>query len=301
MTKNIIVSLAILVAPISALAWGPIGHYTVGVLAQERLTPDAERAVKDLLGTQTLGDVANWADAVRANGQYKPTVWYHFEKIPNGTKFIDNIKAMEEWQKKKGGIVGAILYGREILRNPLTPQATKVDVLKFLVHFIGDIHQPLHTGQPEDKGGVTMPVEWFGRPMHLHRIWDSGMMISGHPTLMDYVKPVPECSANYAQYLNQNFTPISIDTKLDVEGWLNESLSLRPPLYDPIYQTDQPRYQSLHLKTLDSRIYAAGVRLAVFLNDIYANKSLPAKQIQLWKDIEDASAEKMDKLINFAP
>jgi hypothetical protein len=301
MTKNIIVSLAILMAPNSALAWGPVGHFTVGLLAQERLTPAAERAVRDLLGNQNLGEVANWADEVRGQGQYRPSTWYHFEKIPHNTKYLDNIKQMPEWQKKKGGVVAALLYGRELLRDPRTPKATKIDILKFIVHFTGDIHQPLHTGLPEDKGGVTMPVDWFGRPSNLHRIWDSSMMMTGHSNFLDYNQPLPVSGAKYVRFLKGAFTPGSVDTKLDIEGWLNESLALRPPLYDPIYMTDQPKYQALHLKTLDSRIFAAGLRLAALLNDTFAGKTLPTPQEKLWLDIENASSEKMEKLINFAP
>lgn len=301
MTKNIIVALALLAAPIQALAWGPVGHFTVGLLAQERLTPQAAQAVRDLLGNQNLGEVANWADEVRGNGQYRPSTWFHFEKIPNNTKFIDNIKQMPEWQKKKGGVVAAILYGRELLRDSSTPKQTKIDILKFIVHFVGDVHQPLHSGLPEDKGGVTVQVVWFGREMNLHRIWDSGMMMTGHSNIMDYSKPVPTSSANFVRYLNQNFSPGSVDTKLNVEGWLNESLAMRPALYDTIYSTDQTKYQNLHLKELDTRIFSAGLRLAALLNDTFDNKALPNTEAQLWKDIENATAEKMDKLINFAP
>ncbi len=301
MNKNIIVSLALVVAPMQALAWGPVGHFTVGLLAQERLNSKAEQAVKDLLGKESLGDVANWADEVRGNGQYRASTWFHYEKIPNSTGFIDNIKQMPEWQKKKGGVVAAILYGRELLRDKNTPKQTKIDVLKFVVHFVGDIHQPLHSGLPEDKGGVTVPVIWFGREMNLHRIWDSGMMMTGHSDLMDYSKPVPNNSANYVKYLNQNFSNSSVDTKLDVEGWLNESMAMRPPLYDLIFQNDQTKYQNLHLKELDMRIYSAGLRLAALLNDTFDNKALPSSETQLWKDIESATTQKMDKLINFAP
>lgn len=148
--------------PLHAFGWGAVGHRAVGVVAETKLTQTAKDEVKKLLGRETLADVATWADEVRSDGTYKQTTWYHFEKINDGISYIDNLKKMPEWQQKKGGVVMALLFCNQVLRDPQASNSEKKIALKLLVHFIGDIHQPFHSGRADDKGGVTIKTDWFG-------------------------------------------------------------------------------------------------------------------------------------------
>jgi hypothetical protein len=184
-----------------AFAWGGLGHRTVARIAERNLLPHTAAQVGKLLGDQTLDRVASWADDVRSQGTYRATVWYHFEKMSDGVSFLDSLRALPDWQQKKGGIVGAILMANEILRSNKATPAEKTDALKFLVHFVGDIHQPLHTGRPADNGGSKITVTWFGETTSLHHVWDTAMILTGHPDIVSLNELFEDSSDPYAEYL----------------------------------------------------------------------------------------------------
>lgn len=274
----------LVLAPLPALGWGGLGHRASGEIAASRLTPEARALADRLLGGQTLADVASWADKIRDGEVFTGSIWYHIEKIPDGAGYLDNLRALTPARRNKGGVVAAILVADRLLRDPAAAPAAQADALKFLVHCTGDIHQPLHTGRPEDKGGLDTPVTWFGTPMNLHKVWDSGMLETGHPEYAEL--PLKKGGAAYAASLAQRFSQQPVNDEMDVEGWLNESLALRPAAYDPIYETDQAEYQARHLGEIDRQIYAAGIRLARMLNAIAAGEPVPARETELWTQIE---------------
>jgi hypothetical protein len=284
--------------PVQAFCWGIVGHRTIALVAETRLTPRAQAAVHRLLGNSNLVDVANWADAVRDSNTYRHTHSYHFETIGDHVKYLDYLKSQTPHEQKKSGTVAAILYANKVLRDPNASPASQTDALKFLVHFVGDIHQPLHSGRPGDVGGLTVPVSWYGAQISLHKLWDTTMITTGHRDILGSLWS-EQASEAYAMYLvTRPMTP-SVDFK-DVESWLNESLALRLTIYDPLYNTDSIKYQAQHLAEVDQRIYSAGVRLAAMLNGIYANEPIPVLDIQLQTGIESVSGS-LDQLINFLP
>ena len=231
-----------------------------------------------LLGEASLADVANWADAIRGGDDFDGSIWYHFEKIPDGAGYLDNLRALDPRQRQKGGLVAAILLADRTLRDEGASPAEQADALKFLVHCVGDIHQPLHTGRPPDKGGLDVAVTWFGTPMSLHKIWDSGLLATGHPEYSGPTLTASEAGEAYAEDLLRRFSERPANGEMDVEGWLNESLALRAAAYDPIYETDPENYQAQHVGEIDRQIYLAGIRLARMLNAIAAREPIPARE-----------------------
>lgn len=299
MTKRFSVLLA-LVFPIHAFAWGALGHRAVGHIAESKLNPQAKAAVQRLLGRESMSDAATWADELRSQTTYKQSNWYHFEKISDGLTYIDNLKALPEWQKKKGGIVSAILVANEVLRDVNAPNGEKAIALKFLIHFVGDIHQPLHSGRPEDKGGVTIDTDWFGTPMSLHKIWDSGMIYTGHGSLFRVGMAPKEQALVYAQYLLGRINDSRVSFTPDIEVWLNESIAMRGPVYELTYQNNPAAYQTTHLPMVDSRIYTAGTRLADLLNRIFSGASTPREERDLRTKIE-AIVGDIHGVVSFRP
>lgn len=283
--KKLACSLAFLLIPFQTFAWGPIGHRTVGLIADSLLTPNAKAGVRGLLGNQTLADVANWADAIKSGGGYKQTVWYHFEKISDRTYFIPHLKSLPPDMQRKGGMMTALLVAIDNLKNPKVPLAEKADSLKFFVHFVGDLHQPLHSGRPEDNGAVKIPVTWFGEAMNLHRVWDSGMMLTGHPDFLNPQMPLDQASSNYGIFLIKQYRNKPVTLGFEMEKWLYESMILREAAYDPIYNTDQKKYQDLHLAEIDRRVFEAGVRLADMVNLIFSNTPVPPVTVNFWNEI----------------
>jgi len=107
--KSIPLLFCLFFLPLQASGWGPLGHWAIGTIADSNLSPDARALVEKLLGGQSLADVANWADSIRSGGNYSGSIWYHFEKIPDGVNYLDNLRALPPWQQRKGGLVAAIL------------------------------------------------------------------------------------------------------------------------------------------------------------------------------------------------
>jgi hypothetical protein len=272
--------------PWQASGWGPLGHWATGLIADSNLSPNARALVEKLLGGQSLAEVANWADSIRSGEDYSGSIWYHFEKIPDGVNYLDNLRALPPWQQQKGGLVAAILVANATLRDPAASPGEQADALKFLTHLVGDIHQPLHTGRPPDKGGLTIQATWFGKPMTLHRIWDSGLLTTGHADIAPPRMPLEQAGAAYAEELVRRFSGQPANAEMDVEAWLDESLALRPAAYETTYETDPEAYQARHLEEIDRQLYLAGVRLARMLNDIAAHEPVPARETELWNQIE---------------
>ncbi|MBY0385062.1 S1/P1 nuclease [bacterium] len=263
-----------------------MGHRSVALIAQDLLTPAALNAVAELLPNTTMADVAMWADSLKSTDGYKNEAWLHFEKMEDGVPYLKHLAELPDWQVQKGGAIMAILVAVDNLQNLQISKEKKHDALKFLIHFVGDIHQPLHTGRPIDKGGVTIDVSWFGTPMSLHRVWDSGMMASAHPDLITPTQTLPESAVQFSKYLVNKYQSQPVVENFDLHSWLKESLSLRTPAYDPFYETDQNKYMQMHISTIEKRIYEAGVRLAEILNIIYLNKPIPADVVLFRNDIE---------------
>lgn len=300
MQTKILSSLTVLMFPLLAGAWGAVGHRTIGLLAQERLTPQARAWVQGLLGAEDLPAVANWADSLRSTDQYRATVWYHFEKISDGVPFLDHVRGLPDWQKAKGGVITAILAAEDTLRDSSKSHNERADALKFLVHFVGDLHQPLHSGRPEDNGGVKIKVTWFGTQTSLHHIWDASMIETGHADILKDTHGLDETSMTYGAWLDRHFASDSFTNETDLGAWLNESLLLRTGAYDPAYKNNQKKYLADHLGEVDQRVYVAGLRLARLVNDLAAGQAENSPDAVFRREIEKILGS-VDQLINLRP
>lgn len=265
-----------------AWGWGPVAHRTIGVIAEANLSPMARGAVARWLRGESLADVANWADAVRATPEYAHTAGYHFEQVSDGQTYLDSLRALTPGQRQKGGLVAALMVAHLTLRDPRASPREQADALKFLVHFVGDIHQPLHTGRPEDRGGSRIQLDWFGRTSSLHRVWDSGLILEGHADILKPGLSARATSEAYAKCLIEKFAQVPVNVRMDIGGWLEESLLLRPAAYYPLYETDPAGYVTWNIEDVDRRVYVAGIRLARMLNDIVARRPAPASEGALW-------------------
>jgi S1/P1 Nuclease len=170
---GLIALLLSVLAPHQALSWGSAGHSIVAELAQRRLHPDVQKQVKLLLGgNASLASVANWADTVAL---VRPeTRGWHFVNIPVGA---DRYDAARDCRPTNGDcIVNAITQMRKVLADRYAPRPKRAEALKFLVHLIADIHQPLHCANRNDAGGSQLMVMFFDKPMSLHAVWDVGLI-----------------------------------------------------------------------------------------------------------------------------
>ncbi len=162
---------ALTVAASPALAWGPQGHRVIARIAEGRLTPAARQAIKELLHEgDTLANIANWADHEGHEAVPASAPW-HYINVPIATVKFDRREVHGD-----GNVVSKIVEYRKILADRSRPRAERSRALLFLVHFVSDIHQPLHVGDNGDQGGNLTQVRFFGEGTNLHRLWDSGLI-----------------------------------------------------------------------------------------------------------------------------
>jgi hypothetical protein len=150
--------------------WGRTGHQLVAKIASQFLNPRARTQVASLLGPDTMESIASWADEIRA--QRKETGPWHFIDIPITVR-------SGQWETScpsEGCIVRKTDELVAFLRSGKGTPIERTEALKFLVHFLGDMHQPLHCGENHDRGGNDVPVVFHGKPTNLHSIWDVGIL-----------------------------------------------------------------------------------------------------------------------------
>jgi len=242
-----------------AYAWGPTGHRITGALAEQNLSGVARAQVRLLLGTESLADAATWPDDMRSDPdpfwQRTASPW-HYVTLHGAHGYAPTDAPGE------GDAVTALTHYRALLRDPKAPRDDKAAALRFIVHIIGDLHQPLHVGKPGDRGGNDVKIAWFGKPSNLHSIWDSEM-IDG--TRLSY--------SEYAERLSSRMTPEEIIawSAADPALWIEESAVLRDAAYPAEGETNLSwPYAYRHRPEVEERLSEAGVRIAAYLNQLYA-------------------------------
>jgi len=256
------------------LAWGSQGHRLVGLLAANHLTPNARRNVTWLLAPETLGDIASWADDVQ--GQINQTALWHYVNIPPDAKAYDrdrdcprqpNVAAGSRNDVWRDCIVDRIKYHEDRLADRTLDRADRATALKFLVHFIGDIHQPLHATAIE-RGGNGVLISFFGSetcgtdparqtPCNLHSAWDT-LMIARRGLSDGAFLKVLDGRVTRDRLLNQ---PVGTPAE-----WAMESLTLSNAILLPQRGSVDEAYYTKNISVIEERLARAGARLAQVLN-----------------------------------
>jgi nuclease S1 len=258
-------------APAMVEAWSAQGHRLVALIATERLTPMARRNVGWLLGPESLADVASWADGY-LQGEYQ-TFYWHFINIPPKATSYDRDRDCPRQPGVAAGaradvwrdcVVDRILYNKARLADTALDRADRAIALKFLVHFVGDIHQPFHA-LGVGHGGNDIPVVVFGsnscgdRPCNLHGVWDSALIIHRNLDDAHYMTALRDLIAKNRWDAAASGTPAD---------WAMQSHALAKAALLPVHgNVDEPYYRS-HIGVVDQRLAQGGVRLAALLNGI---------------------------------
>lgn len=253
--------LAWLALPAGAMAWGEDGHHIVADIAHRELTPVAAEQVKALLVDETLVDVATWADEVRSRRQYRWSAPLHYVNVPPGAERFEFDRDCPTGEC----VVGAIHRYLGVLRDPRAERAQRVEAIKFLVHFVGDVHQPLHVSYERDRGGNDIKVEFFHDRTNLHTVWDS--LLIRHAK-----RPWKE----YAERLYTHITPDQRKqwtAKLDPAEWATESfrLAVSNAYVVPTDGELGQAYFDRNLPVVEQRLSMAGIRLGALLNAIFGD------------------------------
>ncbi len=242
--------------PLNAgVKWGPTGHRTVGVIANHYLTSKAKREIKKLLNSESLAFVSTFADEIKSDRQYSKFYTWHYINMPMDADY-DTSK-----QNPEGDLVSGIAYCKSVIKDKNASDEDKAFYLKLLVHLIGDLHQPMHIGLEEDKGGNDFKVQWFYKDTNLHSVWDSKM-------IDDYGMSFSELAKN-ADYLTKD--QIKELEKGTVIDWVNETHQLTRTVYASVKEGDNLRYDYSYkyLNVARKQMQIAGIRLAKTLNDLF--------------------------------
>lgn len=233
-------------------AWGPEGHRIVGGIADLHLNPATKLQIRKLIGRNSLGSIANWADAIKDHPGNTHTKPWHFVTIPEGQDYHTCTK------DPAGDVVEAIDRFTSILANPRKTISQRQQALAFVVHFIGDVHQPLHVGKQGDRGGTALDLRWLGKMTDLHEIWDSKIIFEG-PTVKVMITQLGKVSLSRTQDLGND----------SVDDWLKEVMDLRPLVYDYPHVTApgwEREYTQSTSPAVNDQLQKAGIRLAAWLN-----------------------------------
>ena len=238
-----------------AEVWGSTGHRVIGVVAQNHLTPKAANQVNAILGGMSLAVVSTYADEIRSDNQFDHLAPWHYVNLDLNTRYSEALK------NPKGDIVTAIQTCIEILKTPTSSLEDKAFYLKLLVHFVGDIHQPLHVGRKEDKGGNSIDLFWFGKRTNLHRLWDTNL-------IEHYNMSFTELAANLPKPLPAQKAAIMTAPLLD---WLDQSQDLANVIYHTTPKGSRLGYvyHYQNFETVRKQLLDAGLRLAATLNAIF--------------------------------
>lgn len=238
---------------ITAFGWGPTGHRVTGLIAEKYLSKKAKKQIEHILKGQSLAMASTWMDEIRSDSTYDHTNDWHWVTVPDGMTYDQTEK------NPNGDIIATLERLISELKSGKLNEVQEAEHIKMLIHLIGDIHQPLHVGGGNDRGGNDVKVMWFRVDSNLHRVWDSEM--------------IDDSKLSYTELANSLIPPstekLNQWRRSSVRDWAGESMGLRKEVYD--YDRNRLGYEYTYRKfhLVRERLLQAGVRLAAVLNEIY--------------------------------
>lgn len=276
-TALVSIGVVALFIPACALAWGAEGHRVIAALAYERLTLKARGAVDQLIGhavtepnsgcpVASFEDASTWPDCVRAEHirQFSWLTPDHFEDAPlcghePKAAYCPNGRCVTEETKR------AIA----ILRDPKRSSTDRLEALEEVVHFVGDLHQPLHVTDNGDRGGNEVPVIFSGENINLHRIWDTELVVQAvgrsEQSAEAQLRPlIPSNAANWSRGGIDSWAAEAHQIGVTV---VYPKLTVKPGCNQrPAVQTISPGYVAVAAPIVRQQLARAAVRLATVLN-----------------------------------
>lgn len=263
-----LISYLLIFVSLVLISWGYKGHKAVASIAEKHLTPNVKKVVDGTLDLKPMSEFASWADEVRNQPEYKYTAPWHFLNLPMGLNQQQFEQAVRSQQQPN--VYSAILDCEKELSNKQETDWTKRQVaLKFLIHLVGDAHQPMHISRAEDKGGNTIQVRFENKGTNLHSVWDTKLIdhegLSDEQIAKEYDTATPEQIKKW-----QSDDPMI---------WLWESYQISSKLYAEVESNNMlgEDYYKSHIGIVHDRIEKAGIRLAGLLNMIFKDGKMTVK------------------------
>jgi hypothetical protein len=214
----------------------------------------AAREVRRLGDGDDLGEIGLWADRIRSDPEYADTSPWHYMNIADG-------ESLAEFEHPpEGDVLWAIARFSSRLGNESLGRDARSEALKFLTHFVVDLHQPLHVGLAEDRGGNEVMLRFRGERTNLHRFWDTHAVVQAGQSLR----------ANTAEVTRLAAASVA-DAGTDPLQWAQESLDLRARVYDFGSAEPPQAYLDFAAQVTQERLVLASLRLAATLNGIFCD------------------------------
>ncbi|WP_435415694.1 S1/P1 nuclease [Polaribacter aestuariivivens] len=235
--------------------WGQNGHRATGKIAESHLTRKAKRKIDKLLKGQSLAFVSTFGDEIKSDRKYREFSPWHYVNMG-----LDETYATAE-KNPKGDLVTGIYKCIAVLKDKNSTEEDKNFYLKMLVHFIGDLHQPMHIGRREDKGGNDIQVQWFGKGTNLHAVWDTKMIEEWNMSYLELADNAKDLSKKQIKAIEKG----------TIEDWVNEVHQITKEVYKSVKVGENLRYEYSynHFGIVRNQLQIGGIRLAKILNDIF--------------------------------
>ncbi|RFZ85193.1 hypothetical protein DYU05_06220 [Mucilaginibacter terrenus] len=254
------------------ISWGFKGHRAIATIAQKHLTSNTAYVVSAYLKGEAMADVSTWADE---NRDLKTAPW-HYLNLPLGLKHDAFVQVVSQ---SNNNVYSAILKMEAILKDKNTTADAKNEAVKYLVHLVGDAHQPMHVSRKEDKGGNTIQLRFDNKGTNLHSLWDGRLIDHEGLSEADIVKTYDVATpAQIKQW--------QLDSPME---WLWESYQISSELYaqaKPGQNIDDAYYQR-YIQVTHKRVDQAGIRLAGELNKLFNAATAPAASSDLSTTLAD--------------
>lgn len=241
-----------------SMGWGRDGHALVAIIAERNLNAKARAEVQRLLAQgETLASIASWADEIRP--ERRETSTWHYINIPITVKRGD----WHTYCPSTDCVISIIPKMQETLRSATAMHQQRYEALKYLVHFVGDMHQPLHCGDNGDRGGNDVQVVFNGKPSNLHAIWDYSILEAAFAQDSQLKARLGNGPGRFSR---------SGLGKGSLEDWLWESQTASRDVAYKDLPAQRPAvlgapYTNRALPVIRKQIERAGVRLARILNE----------------------------------
>lgn len=256
--KPVILALFLYI-PFCSMAWGVLGHRIIGQVADSYLTKTAKKEIFKILGSESIAMTSNWPDFIKSDPAYKYLDTWHYINLKGGLNETElkNYLATDtvtDAYTKINWLTGQ-------LKNKELESEKKVLYLRLLIHIVGDIHQPLHIGRFEDRGGNGIKVNWFKDPSNLHTVWDSKLIDFQQLSYSEYAASINYTSR--AQRKEWQAEPLS--------DWIWKSYQYAEKIYADIKPdaTLGYDYNFKFIGIVNQQLLKGGVHLAGLLNEIY--------------------------------
>lgn len=246
-----------------AFGWSQKGHDTVAFIAEQHLTTPTKAAVDSLLDGYSLVYWANWLDNASHTPEYAYTKTWHYKNVDAEMNFENAPKIPE------GNIVDALYEQISILENPTLSKDRKSLALKMIVHFLGDIHQPMHMGRATDRGGNSHIVKFFGKPTNLHSVWDRSILESAHAwSHTEWQREIDRIDYEQMMEIVEGGSP---------DTWGKETYEISTEIYSSTPEETDIEYDYIArwTPTIERQLVKGGLRLADVLNSAFDSDYVP--------------------------